>query len=88
MKEFIDKSSVNAGTPLNRTTMMALQGFVGNTTSFSDDGKVITETNEFGEITTTELVSDNQIIVTIQGEKRLQKRITFNADGTITEELV
>ena len=43
MIEFIDKTSEQNGTPINRDNMMALQDFVAKDTVFNSDGS-ITET--------------------------------------------
>ena len=84
MIEFIDKSSVNEGTPLNRKNMMALQGFFGNTLIFNNDG-TITETNGDGGRLTTTFNNDGTITEKFEGEKTITKTTTFNADGSITE---
>lgn len=87
MKEFIDRSSTAAGTPINRKNMMAIQGFNGNTIVFSNGGKTITETNSDGEIKTTTF-SKNTITERFEGEKVITKTTTFNSDGSITEEIL
>lgn len=84
--EFIDKTSEQSGTPLNRKNMMALQGFQGNTIVFNEDG-TITETNEDGGTTTTVFNEDGTIIETFVGDKRITKTTKFNNDGSITEEI-
>lgn len=86
MKEFIDKTPENNGTPINRESMMALQGFIGKTTIFNDDGS-ITETNADGHTKTTKFNDDGSITETFVGEKTITKRITFNNDRSITEEI-
>lgn len=86
MIEFIDKTTVNNGTPINRANLMALQGFLTRTTVFNDDGSV-TETNENGETLTTVYNSDGSITETFVGEQTIVKQITFAEDGTVTEVL-
>ena len=84
MTDFIDKTSEQNGTPLNRENMMALQGFQAKTTVFNGDGS-ITETNSKGETLTTTFNSDGSITETFVGEKTITKTTTFNDDGSITE---
>lgn len=82
MKEFIDKTSEQDGTDINRENLMAMQGFVKNDIVF-ENGKII-ETNGKGEKLTTE-VSGNQIIETFVGKKTITKTTTFKMDGNISE---
>lgn len=84
MIEFVDKTSGQNGTPLNRKNMMALQGFFENTLSFNDDG-TITEVNGDGSRLTTTFNDDGTITEKFEGEKTITKTTTFNADGSITE---
>ena len=83
MVEFIDKTSERSGTPLSRSTMMAVQGFIGSTIVFEDDE--IIETNSRGETRTTKFSEDGSVVDIFAGEKILTKTTTFNADGSITE---
>lgn len=84
MIEFIDKTTTQSGTPINRANLMAIQGFVAKTTVFNSDGS-ITETNSKGETLTITFNSDGSITETFVGEKTLSKTTTFNSDGTISE---
>lgn len=84
MKEFVDKTQYENGTPINRATLMAMQGFVAKTTVFNADGS-ITETNGNGETLTTIFNSNGTITERFVGVKTLTKTTTFNADGSITE---
>ena len=90
MIEFIDKTSAQSGTPINRANLMAIQGFVAKTTVFKDDGSII-ETNGRNETLTTTFgkdVSGNDIVTeTFVGSKTIVKTTTFNPDGSITEVL-
>lgn len=87
MIDFIDKTSEKNGTPLNRKNMMALQGFVAQTTRFNSNGS-ITETNSEGHTkTTTFNPVDGSVTETFAGEKTITKRTIFNGDGSITEEI-
>ena len=88
MREFIDKNGSTAGTPLNREHMMAIQGFDGGDTSFSNGGLTITEKNSKNHTLTT-TISESNGITTItevfQGDLKLTKTTTIKADGSITE---
>lgn len=84
MIDFIDKTSEQNGTPINRDNLMAVQGFVGMSTIFNADGS-ITETNSKGETLTTIFNADRSIVQTFVGEKTITKTTTFNTDGGITE---
>ena len=80
MINFIDKTSTESGTPINRANLMALQGFEAKTTVFETDGS-ITETNAKGEVKRTTFLEKG--VIEVFGN--LHKRTNFNADGTITE---
>lgn len=84
MIEFIDKTDTENGTNINRQAMMAIQGFVAQTTVFNADGS-ITETNGLGQIKTTVFNADGSVTETFIGNKTIVKTTTFNADGSITE---
>ena len=84
MIEFIDKTSSQSGTPINRANLMAMQGFVAKSTVFNADGS-ITETNGKGETLTIVFNNDGSITETFVGEKTLIKTTVFNSDGTISE---
>ena len=73
MVEFIDKTTEQAGTPINRKNLMAIQGFVAETTVFNDDG-TITKTNGNGETLT--------ITFNIDGE---WFKSTAYRNGSVTE---
>jgi hypothetical protein len=84
MIEFVDKTPEVSGTPINRKNMMGIQGFVGKTTRFMNDGS-IQETNEYGEIKTTTFDSSGTITEKFQGQKIITKKTYFQADGSIRE---
>jgi hypothetical protein len=84
MIEFIDKTSEQSGTPINRKNMMAIQGFDGKTTTINKDGS-ITTTNSNGETLVTRLVGNGIMTETFVGEKTIVKTITFDAYGNFTE---
>lgn len=84
MIEFIDKTSEQNGTPVNRDTLMAIQGFEATKTVFNTDGS-ITETNSDGHILTTTFLPNGNIEEKFVGEKTITKTTTFNTDGSIEE---
>lgn len=84
MIEFIDKTAERNGTPINRANMMAIQGFVTQSTAFKEDGS-ITETNAAGQTKTTIFNDDGSITEVFVGEKTITKTTKFNADGSISE---
>ena len=89
MIEFIDKTSEQSGTPINRENLMALQGFENNNVDIVE--------NYDGSYTITEVNNDNHELIvnvvenedgsttaveTFVGEKTITKTTTINADGT------
>ena len=84
MIEFIDKTTTQSGTPINRANLMAIQGFVANTTVFNADGS-ITETNGKGEKLTTTFNTDGSITEKFVGSKTITKKTSFNSNGNISE---
>ena len=87
MKEFVDKTSTKSGTPLNRATMMALQGFESKTTKFNSD-ESITERNADGEEKTITFNSDGSILERFVGEKIITKKIVFGVSDEGIMEIV
>jgi hypothetical protein len=83
MKEFIDETSANEGTPINRANMMAIQGFVGSTITINKDGSVVEESDN-GEVLTTRL-KGNSIEEIFVGEKTIKKITTFGANTIYVE---
>lgn len=75
MVDFIDKTSEQDGTPLNRDNLMAMQGFVAKSTAFGTN--TITETNASGEKLTTTFNSDGSITEIFVGEKTITKKTSF-----------
>ena len=84
MVDFIDKTSEENGTPINRENLMALQGFIATNTVFRADGSIV-ETNSKGETLTTTFNADGSITETFVGEKTITKTTIFNANGSISE---
>ena len=87
LKEFIDKTSEQNGTAINREAMMAIQGFQAKTTNISNFGRVTEETNGEGHTLKTEITS-TQIIETFTGQKTITKTTTFNSFGDIISEVI
>lgn len=86
MIDFIDKTTEQSGTPLNRKNMMAIQNFEEKTTEFSENN--IIETNSDGHTLNTTFNDDGTITQDFQGTKNISKLITFNEDGSITERIL
>lgn len=82
MYEFIDKTSATAGTKINREALMAIQGFVGVTVKYNDDGSIV-ETNSKGQTRTiTFKTSGNTTTITevFKGDATIKKVTTINED--------
>jgi hypothetical protein len=72
-------------TPVNRELLMAMQGFVGQTTVFNVDGS-ITSTNSKGETLLTSFLPNGDITeLFTSGTQTITKTTTFNVDGSISE---
>ena len=84
MIDFIDRTTEQSGTPINRENLMAMQGFIATNTVFNSDGS-ITETNSKGERLITSFNADGSITERFVGDKTITKNTTFNDDGSITE---
>ena len=89
MIEFIDKTSEQNGTPINRENMMAVQGFENNNVDIVENGNgsyTITEVNNDNHTLTVNTVDNEDgsitIIETFSGEKTITKTTTVNAEGT------
>lgn len=83
MRDFIDKTSTQSGTPINRKNLMAIQGFEASTTTFNSDGS-ITEINSHGQKLTTSFNSNGSIVEKFVGDKTITLTTKFNDDGTIS----
>lgn len=77
MREFIDETTEKDGTDINRSNMMALQGYQNEDVTFGD---TIIKENDKGE-TETITFSGNQIIKRFVGEKTITQTITFTNNG-------
>lgn len=83
LREFIDKTSEQSGTPINRDYLMAIQGFDAVDTVFGEN--TITETNSRGETLTTTFNSDGSITERFVGVKTITKITQFDANGNTRE---
>jgi hypothetical protein len=81
--DFIDKTSEQNGTPINRETLMALQGFIGMITEMQNDGSIL-QTNSKGHTLRTIKNSNGSITQIFTGDKIITKTIT-RQDGKIVE---
>ena len=82
-------NATTLGTPINRSNLMALQGFVGVTIEFGKKGSVtdansITETNSQGEQLITTFNPNGTITEEFVGSKTITKTTTFKSNGTIS----
>lgn len=84
MIEFIDETSEKEGTAISRKTMMAIQGFITNKTTFNEDGSIVQENGD-GHTLTTTFNDDGSITQVLKGEKTITKKTIFNADGSVSE---
>ena len=84
MQEFVDKTLEKSGTPINRKTLMAMQGFIAKTTTFNNDGSIV-QTNSDGHTLTTIFGTDGSVTERFVGEKTITKKTTFQTNGNITE---
>ena len=79
MQDFIDETAEQSGTPLNRKSMMAMQGFITQNITF-EDNKVV-QVNADGHRLETTFNTDGSITETFVGEKTITKTITFNTNS-------
>ena len=91
MRDFIDKTNEEQGTPINRANLMAIQGFDTREIVADDTGSVFTCTNSLGEILTITFddyinKGSQKIIETFTGEKTITKT-TDISNGVISEVL-
>lgn len=90
MIDFVDKTTEQSGTPINRKNLMAMQGFIATKTdppTINEHGEVqIIKTNiETNEQLITTFKSNGQIEEKFIGAKTITKIATFNEDGSISE---
>ena len=87
MIDFIDKTTEQSGTPINRENLTSIQAFQAPHTVFNPVGS-ITETNGLNQTKTTTFNPDGSVTEKFVGDKTITKKTTFNPDGSITEELL
>ena len=90
MIDFVDKTSEQSGTPINRENLMAMQGFVATrtdppTTNELGEVQIIQTNTEINEQLITTFKLNGQIEDKFIGKKTITKTTTFNADGSISE---
>ena len=81
MKDFIDKTTEQSGTPINRANLMSIQGFVSSNVTYENGVRTIMFAN--GENLKTRL-DGNSVIETFAGEKTITKTTSFE-NGYVTE---
>lgn len=84
MKEFVDKTSTASGTPINRATLMAIQGFVTESIVFNPDGSIV-RTNDDGETLTTKFNADGSFTKTFVGQHTITITVSFDNNGNINK---
>ena len=82
MYDFIDKTSEQVGTKINRKALMAVQGYQDEVVVFNGNTIIKTNANEHTETIT---FSDNTITKTFVGEKTITEKITFSENGYTKE---
>lgn len=86
--EKIEGTVTESGTVVNRSLLMALQGFSANQTVFNPDGS-ITETNADSDTKVTVFNPDGSITETFTSNGiSIAKQTTFNSDGSISEVMI
>lgn len=76
------------GTPINRKSMMAIQGFIGATTTFNSNGD-ISQNFDNGNRTIVKFLEDGsieQILIDSEGQS-ITKKTIFEEDGSIVTEV-
>ena len=82
MIDFIDKTSEQNGTPINRENLMGVQGYVTESVIFGENN--ITKTNSKGEVETVTF-GENTITKVFVGDKTITQTITFTENGYTKE---
>lgn len=90
MIDFVDKTSEQSGTPINRENLMAMQGFIATktdppTTNELGEEQIIQTNTETNEQLVTTFKLNGQIEDKFIGKKTITKTTTFNSDGSISE---
>ena len=92
MIEFIDKTSEQSGTPINRENMMAIQGF-SNCNIYEDvnelgEEQVIEDYVDRNEKLITTFKLDGRIEEKFIGEKTITKTYSFGIGNNISSEVI
>ena len=92
MIEFIDKTSEQSGTPINRENMMAVQGF-SNCNTYEDvnelgEKQIIEDYIDRNEKTITTFKLDGRIEEKFVGEKTITKTYSFGIGDNISSEVI
>ena len=84
MIDFIDKTSEQNGTLINRENLMGMQGFISK--EYSVVGSAFLETNSKGETLVTAIYPDRYVI-TFSGDKTITKTIFLENERIVREEI-
>lgn len=85
--EFADNPT-DEGTPINRDNIMAVQGLDSSLTNFNSDGTITTNYPD-GTIVKVTFNPDGTILETVTNDAQIiNKKTTFNANGSIKEEIL
>lgn len=84
MKDFIDETSEQAGTPINRANLMAIQGFISSSVEITSDGNIV-ETNSKGETLTTTFNDDGSVTERFVGQKTITKTTRIDGETIVSE---
>lgn len=85
MIDFIDKTSEQNGTPINRANLMAIQGFCANTVVW--DFNTVTETSSAGDTLKTTFEEGKITQVFTGKDKTITKTRTIEENGNYSEVL-
>ena len=91
MKEFIDTTPNEQGTPINRSNMMAMQGFVASTYEYyidENDYLAIKQTNADGEVLITYKDEYGNYVQKLIGQKTIEKHTVFHWTGVVEEYII
>ena len=83
MIEFIDKTEVKSGTPINRKNLLAMQGFLSQEIVFRESDGDIVITNADGQVHTIIFNDDGTITEIFSGEKTITKTTTFDGNRIV-----
>lgn len=92
MIDFIDKTTVQSGTPINRENMMAIQGF-SNCDIYEDvnelgEKQIIKDYVDRNEKLITTFKLDGRIEEKFVGEKTITKTYSFGIGNNISSEVI